>query len=189
MKQKYLKYVVQTYDSMQFSGLNNWSEFLNDLHSIIGTLNGSVDGQELTIKKILIHFRIKADDIETVLPVLVQTAGTWSDTQGIISGIDQEILDQSIDASFGYYPLSKNVKVLRQAPGDTTGIAEAHISEFTCEVPQHIVQLLNKEAETTRDQTISYGLVGWDGTTDLFLYVTSIVEIDFVKVRKGITIR
>jgi hypothetical protein len=147
----------------------------------------AADGQTMRISRMVMHYRahLAATNFFTAQAVLVQTAGTLSDTTDIADGspIDTA-LDQACDDVLGYTKLGK-LAVPRFAPvNGTTQLEIVRSVPF----PQGIIQLLNKELETERLQDLYLALVFF-GCTNAAHYVSMDIEVDYTTVRKTISLR
>jgi hypothetical protein len=97
-----------------------------------------------------------------------------------------ELIEAGCDDDFGFHKLG-SLRTSKLLPTGT--LATKFGFEFSIDIPQHIVQLLNKEANTERLQDIYLGLagIGSDNSDSLTHEVFS--EITFTTRSKGITIR
>lgn len=157
-----------------------------NLNTVIETL--VADGKQALIKAIIISIRAKvsvADNVFALLPVIVQTAGTFADTANLTDREISAILDQCIDDEFGVLKMG-NFRVSKSGPTGT--LADRQIIETRYIVPPAILKLLSKESSSERLQDIYIGFVGLsDANNDI--EVDSYYEIEFVERTKGITIR
>jgi hypothetical protein len=121
---------------------------------------------------------------------VVQTTGTWTDTVDINQYIIDKILDSCIDDVFGYQLLGDK-SVSRRVP--TNAATSATGLEFAVqrcvEIPGNLLQILNKESETERLQSLFFGVVGNAITASQVIHLKWFTEIHFVGVAKKIILR
>ena len=192
-KQKQRKYLHHTSTSITggASGINkHFVEAIQNIHTTVENIL-SADGQKSKISAFWFTFRLDSEEKFGVLPVIVQTAGTITDTIDLASNIEDVNLDSCIDDVFGYQNLARVTKVARRIPsqdGSAAGGRE-HGLEFTVQVPGNFIQILNKEVETERLQNLYMVLYGFLADNDQVLHIKTTTEIDFVGVRKTIILR
>jgi hypothetical protein len=99
------------------------------------------------------------------------------------------MLDGGIDDEFGFQIVG-TPKVSRvKNVSDDNGIETHQVLEFTISLPKNIINLLNKESNTERLQSLIFGIVGLCSDAQGSISLTGFYEIDFIERRKGITIR
>lgn len=152
------------------------------------------DGEYAHITKMRVYLRLYSLNLTSpylACPVVVQTAGTFTDT------VDQNLnpptyymsLDGAISDEFGFQKLQE-----AKASGiinitDDGGNELHQTMNFILNIPQNVIRLLNKEANTERLQDVYLGLVGIAiASTASFAY-NLIIETEYVLKSKGITIR
>lgn len=163
---------------------------INNLHDVAEAIT-SGDGQKSKVAKFLSHLRCYSANIFGIGALIVQTAGTITDVVDITSPkILDSLLDGQIDDVFGYqivtpFGMSRNV------PGDdpTAAASLQYAREFTVQVPQNNIQLLNKEIETERLQNLFLVIYGYSTVNSQVINIQTINEIDFESIRKTIVIR
>lgn len=160
-----------------------------NLHTTIEAISGA-DGKQIQVSDIRIHLRIYSEEELNlpycILPVIVQTAGTWGANFDLALNTVRQLLDNSIDDVLGYYALG-SFRVSKHMPS-----FDSHIKgiEITISIPQHILQLLNKETETERLQSLLVGVVGKAGSVAAQnIELTAYTEIFYTERRKNIVIR
>ena len=117
-----------------------------------------------------------------IQPVVVQSAGTFTDTvDQNVSTID-EALDAAIDDEFGYQKIGsiRNSKI-----HPFSGLDQI---ETKVQIPRNLINLLNKEVSTERLQSLILGIVGHAEITGTIV-CTWIGVVNYIETRKGITIR
>jgi hypothetical protein len=118
------------------------------------------------------------------LPIVVQTAGTFTSTVDLSAGQVQEHLNSAIDDDFGYQIIGK-----QSCSKEISDSATGTYVQRRVVIPQNIIQLLNKEVGTERLQSLYFGIAGVQGaTTGSFTMETQELTRYTLK-KKGITIR
>jgi hypothetical protein len=128
------------------------------------------------------------DEPYFIVPVIVQTNGTWTSNDNIshTSGIEN-MLAGTIDDVLGYYAYPPRNS--RRKPVSTiAGATGSNCSEGTLIVPQHLIALLRKEIATERLQSLKFGFVGIGANTQV-LQVRCLLTIKYDEVRRSIAIR
>jgi hypothetical protein len=159
------------------------ANFLN-LHTHIETILG-VDGSRPLIKRIVFHIRMYADDHFMSRFLAVQTAGTVSDNDNATPALTAVMIAANCDDVFSFIPLGP-MRMSRRIP--STVASDNRASEFTIVLPQHLIQLLNKEVETERLQDLKLVAVG-RSTNGTVITIEYGIEVEFIEVRRNITIR
>jgi hypothetical protein len=161
-------------------------ELIQDLHAMVETISGT-DGVQIKVDSVTIGVRLDedSDDSFTVLPVVVQTAGNLTSQTDLASSKISELINSSCDDVFGYYALG-NVRISRSHP--TIGTNSQKV-ETTVQLPQHLVNLLNKETETERLQSLIVALVGKTFQNNVNLEGQCWIVVEYHEFRKNIVIR
>lgn len=160
-----------------------------NLHSMSEALTGVGDGVRVDLKKIRISFRSLESSTPafyfTILPVLVQTAGTLSDTANLSVGVCDSMIASACDDVFGVESLGP-VRTSK-AYADTSAV----FCDFTVEVPQKFLQLLNKEHKSERLQDLYFAIVGAaeTGAAAGSIKIKSHLEVRYSLHQKKIVIR
>jgi hypothetical protein len=143
------------------------------------------DGKRAYLKRIRFFLRCESTGPFGIIPVAVQTAGTFADTANLADQEVQDLLDGAIDDTFGFEPLADFFVAKRMAP-DANNMD--WVVERSFEVPRHLLNLKNKEGETERLQEIYLGVVGQTRTNvDITFYIGRIAE--FTAINRSIAIR
>jgi hypothetical protein len=163
-------------------------EYTHNLHALIEAIR-SGDGFQPKVAYIRFHLRIYSsdNDLFAFQPVIVQTAGTISDTANVAVTNISAMLDSAIDDVFGHQKIGP-MKIGRRIPGNSSANNFVGI-EVTLEVPANVLEILNREAESERLQNLSFVLVGATQNNDTLLSFDGFVEIAYVEVRKKIILR
>lgn len=160
---------------------------VEDLTTILEGL--STDGVKPIVKKIrfLMHaYSTTATNHPVICYGIVQTAGTITDTVNLNEeNAISTNLASCIDDEFGFQ-LVNQPKGSKLAPND----GATHTMEIiqNLDVPQNVINLLNKEVNTERLQglnLVAYGVQLQTGTTVL----RPTMYIEWIERSKGITIR
>jgi hypothetical protein len=186
-----MTYLNVTADSIATGANTGFAEnpLENSLQAICAGL-ASVDGNRINVSS----FRIKlslycagASKSFGIQPVIVQTAGTFSDINNLVGRTVSALLADAIDDIFGY-DLLGNVRFSKIAPsGDGTVAGSMEIIETTITLPAKVLNILNKESESERLQDLYLGYVGIGDT--LTLTVKTVYAIEYTEVRQKIMIR
>lgn len=124
-----------------------------------------------------------------VQPVIVQTAGNLADTVNLSSHSVVDIVDAACDDEFGIQMIAEpKVATLKNVSIDS-GIKRYYILEMQFDVPQNIIQLLNKEQQSELTQKLYIGLAGLFSANVATLTLEGFEFIDYIIMQKGITIR
>jgi hypothetical protein len=163
-------------------------ENLVDLSSHMETL-ASEDAQKVIIKDITIWLRTHnlTNVCYFIVPMIVQTAGTFTDTVDIADRIISTILAAAVDDECGYQLLG-TPRVAKPIFGNGAAAVPSWIIDTRIVIPKNIINLLNKQVSTERLQEL---LVGYYGAaiTNNEIYVDGVMEISYLISDKGITIR
>jgi hypothetical protein len=187
-QRKIKEYLTVAQNQSTTAGTNKgYTQNLVNLHDLIEGIK-SGDGIQIRISSIAIDLRIVAanDDYHFIIqPVMVQTAGTWTDTADLSQRVVGEMLDASIDDVFGFQLIGEAKTARRLFP-----VANMiHGFEIRIMVPTNIVQLLNKETETERLQNVLFGVVGVCLTSSDIVAHYYTARVRYTEERKSITIR
>lgn len=179
------KTIIQSTDS-------GFVENMNSLYSILETLISTTDGIKPHVKRI--RFFIRAHVSTSDAPflgqlVVVQTNGTFTDSVNLSGREISTILDSAIDDDFGFQFIGEpKVSVVKNV-SDDGGLELHYLYEVQVDIPQNLINLLNKETHTERLQDLYMALVGvTSGTSDVIL-LKHFYIVDYVETRKSITIR
>jgi hypothetical protein len=170
------------------AGARAFSTFIYNLQEQMEALGG-LDGAKVQIKNIRFHMRFYSNEEFAVQLALVQTAGAWTTTDDLDIAIVDAILNSCIDDVFGSYLLNQ-MQYSKRVPSDdmTAAAPQSQGLYITAQLPQHLIQLINKEVETERLQELKFGFCGFNQAAENIEY-NGYVEVDFITVRKNVTIR
>lgn len=189
-KQTYFSFIgVNTIAAGANRGFGN---SLINLNTLMESL--VADGKVSKVFNLRFHIRALGQTAEcsfALIPLIVQTNGTFTDTVNLSNREISAVLDQCIDDEFGLqkigdFRVSKVIPIADDAAGG--GVKRLFGSEFTVQVPRNIVNLLNKETSTERLQSLHFAIVGSTNPTQS-ISVETFYEVTFVEKTKGITIR
>jgi hypothetical protein len=171
-----------------------FSHFVEGLFNLHTTIEGiaSADGQKTKVKSIRLTVRAWSRNTFHTMPVIVQTAGTITDTVDLETYFIQDVnLDQVIDDVFGYQNLFPNIKTSRRVPTTNPTADTGYItaSEYSVEIPGNILQILNKETETERLQNLHLVLYGGMHADNQVIILNKRIDIKFINTRKTIILR
>lgn len=164
------------------------SSNLFNLHEIIEALE-SVDGKLAVPLGARVHLRAYSRDPFWIVPVVVQTAGTWSDTFDINDPRIRKILDDSIDDVFGYKDLPGSIAKRVPTSDPTVATGSLFGVQRTIEIPQNFINILRKEVETERLQDLLIGIVSYVHDPDKEINWDAFLEIDYYVRSKEIVLR
>lgn len=162
-----------------------WCENLNDLHTLVeGIL--STDGYRPLVKSLRIHLQVFSQYPFEIQPLFVQTAGTFTDTVDIATGVTEAIVNSAID---DVYSIQKTgtMNMALKMPGEGGGYSFCF--KRTIDIPANILQLLNKEIETERLQDLYSALVGTCRSNNQAYTIEVLTEINYTTVSKKIVLR
>jgi hypothetical protein len=159
------------------------------------------DGKYPIVRDITVHLRtIKELKTTTdfdglcmynILPIIVQTAGTFDFSSSQAYNNVNTLINQAIDDEFGFQKLREPLEAKithiynNSAQGYTHAIIECNMKIV---IPQHIVALLRKEVSSEKLQDLYLGLVG-KATGSFDIFVNGSWVINYTEGTKGITIR
>jgi hypothetical protein len=151
------------------------------------------EGMKALIKNIKVYLVAKCtteDEFFFIQPLVVQTAGTFTDTddQTIQDSISEQ-LDPCIDDEFGYQKIGnlRRAKLLKS--GTAADVSSRYKIESQFDIPRNVVNLLNKEQSTERLQNLILGITGGCINTTATIEVITLYDISYSIMKKGITIR
>jgi hypothetical protein len=176
-------------DSIATGANGGYVENLWNLHTLMDSYRTD-DGVKKRIHFCRIGIRLYSASAVyafTLLPVVVQTAGTFTDTINQSSRIVDSLIAAAIDDVFGYDPLG-NTRFSKIVAGDGTLAGSIHSIETTIQLQPKHLQILNKEVESERLQDLYVGFVGV-ADSDLSLQLNSQIEIGFTEQRQAVVIR
>jgi len=171
------------------SANRGFAQNVKDLHGLVESIRAA-DGIQIQVSEIRMAVRITGlanKDPFGLVPVAVQTAGTFTSNDSVSYRVIAEMLDQAIDDVFGYQPLSEPKFSRLLVKSDSTSAYQG--LEFTLVIPSNILQLLNKESETERLQTAYVGFVGVVHDTDDTLTFHVTTSVKYTERRKKLVIR
>jgi hypothetical protein len=187
--QQYLKHLPETITGGGSSLGTTFAENLEALHNLIeGIL--SVDGYKPKVSSIKIHLRMYSEQVFSIQPIVVQTAGTFSDTVDNANSVVETLLNDAIDDVFGYQRIG-NVSTAKRVPtSDASSSSGTELGiQRTVEIPGNILGILNKEVETERLQALYFGFVGIMTANTQNITVESCVEVTYSTISKKIILR
>lgn len=179
------QYMGSESDTMTYAagGSRRGSEVLWNLSDTVDLLSSS-DGAKPRIISIKITVHASGTVQFGLLPIVLQTAGAWTDSVDQALQKVEEVLAVDVDDVFGYQPTKREWQIARFVP-----FADPQfISRFSVDIPQNIIALLNKEAETEKLQSLYAGHVVTSTANDVYS-VTSHIEIRYTETRKSIVMR
>lgn len=192
-KQQSRLYAAHLSDTVTMGAAGAGKAFADNLYNLHDQLEAilAADGQKAKCSRIVAHFRVTSESVFSVAPIIVQTAGNFTDTVDLASGIVDVNLDSCIDDVFGYLLQGNILPVARRIPSsDSTAASGQEMGrEFAYQVPGHIIQLLNKEVETEKLQNLFLGLYGVAAGNNQLIYIEIDLLIEFIGTRKTIIIR
>jgi hypothetical protein len=153
------------------------------------------DGEKPRISSMRIFVRLyKAatadpNGLIALQPLVVQTNGTFTDTENQAVHTIAELLDAAIDDEFGFQKLG-DLRVSKIKNTTDDGGNEGHeVLNFQIDIPGNIIGLLNKEVSTERLQNLSFGLAGKTAINAGTIGYNIWYRVIYIKQAKGITIR
>lgn len=194
MKQnnKLLHYIENYLEGVAMGAAGGNKMFVSNvvnLNTLVETTVGT-DGKRALVSKMTWFCRFYSSKNFLFIPLIVQTAGTVSDTVDLDFNTIRQSLDSAISDVYGYQTLG-NFRFPKRVPADdyTSSSPEHFGTELTLELPQNIRQLLNKETETERLQDLYFVIVGLATGNSQQIDLNTAVEIQFVESRRAIVIR
>lgn len=188
-KNKIIKYTDFEFETLDCtSSASGGSEQAIALSALLETLQ--TGGHKAHVRRVRVQIRHTADEYFAAQLVVVQTAGTWSQVLDGSTNVDT-ILDASIDDVFGSSLIGPYQLAKRAPVNDPTVSSQTmtFIIETTRELPQHLVQILNKEVSTERLQNLFIGSIFTVGQGASQINSTYFIEIDYTLDRKTIVLR
>jgi hypothetical protein len=188
-KQPRLTYIDKGQDTIAPGANLGFYEEFQDLHSLAETIGGT-DGKTIYVHAIELHIRVYSGDGDStfvITPVVVQTAGNLVDTANLAARSVHELLNGACDDVLGYQVLGPS-SVARKIPDDATNAYHWGV-EITRQVPGNLLQILNKEVETERLQSLHVGLVGVPQTGTSNLLVEYFLLLHYTERRKKVQLR
>jgi hypothetical protein len=147
----------------------------------------TLDGQKPKVSRISCRLFAHSDYSFNVRAFLVQTAGTIIEDDAITQTEVSEIIDAMCDEPFGFRELGENQYTKRIPSNDSTS-SQGKENGLTrlIEIPQDIIQLVNKEIETVRLQDIQILLIGSSTADSQVIDFFDSITIYYTSVAKGI---
>lgn len=163
---------------------------MQNLHSLISGINDE-DGNRKVISEVQFIMRAYVADsaIFGLQPVIVQTAGNWSNTINLAQRTFDTALAASIDDVFGYDRLGGMRFSKAKPTGDGTLATLIQSIESNVTLPAKFIQILNKEVESERLQDLFFGFVGLSLNTGLTIYIYLQIVVQFIEQRQKVVIR
>jgi hypothetical protein len=157
----------------------------------VGELLTGADGQKAKILAVNVTHRCYSEENFAIMPLIIQTAGTITDSVAIAQPTQDVGLDSAIDDVFGYQPLSKFLRTSRRVPTRDAQAAAGteHALQFAYTIPGNILQILNKELETERLQDLYVVLHGFHFANSQTINIHTNIELLFVNIRKNVNLR
>lgn len=151
----------------------------------------AADGQKPKVQSVTLTIRAYSNDLFGMCPIIVQTAGSFMDTVDLAGKIVDVNLDSVIDDVYGYQLLHQNVGTSRRLPTDdaTASPSNGFGREFTVTLPQNAIQLLNKEIETERLQSLYFAVYGFLTENNQVITLSCNFHVKFKAIRKTIILR
>lgn len=189
--QNKVKFVYVTKKTITQTSNQGFVENIQDLSVITDGLVGD-DGQRALVKKLRAHIRVYTtinQNPYTMVPIIVQTAGTFTDTVDLAEGDISVMLDSAIDDDFGFLLITEPKCATSKNTPEDGGPFGYYIWEMSFDIPKNILALLNKETQTERLQSLILGIAGMQTSTAGVLIMTTHLVVHYKEIRKGITIR
>lgn len=185
-------YISMYYDTITptTASTSMWSEFMINLNTLIDTISSLSGGNKIQISNIQVKLRAEAaaNKFFCLQPLLVQTAGNWTDNVSTGQLIYEMVLDNSIDDLFGY-DLLGDIRVSKIRPtgdGTTATLVQSIETQFTL-LPKHLL-ILNRHSDSERFQDLLLGFIGLEEGTNIILF-HGIIQVDFIEVRQKVIVR
>lgn len=159
--------------------------------SLTATAEGLVsDGQKPIIKnwKVTMRAQSGAEDFFSLNPMIVQTNGTFTDTDDQAVTTQAGLLDGAINDEFGFQKVGSSRVSKVKTPLDAGATPHTYV-ETQFDLPRNVINLLNKEVSTERLQSLLLGVTGCCINTAASITIAIHHEISFMVKAKGITIR
>jgi hypothetical protein len=172
------------------ANLGFYEELIN-LHTLAESI-GSADGKKIRVTHMIVNIRAymaEADGIFHLTPVVVQTNGNCVDTVNLAARKLHEIIDGAVDDVFGFQVVGPT-RSSRRVPMDSADAADlgAFGLEFQIQIPQNLLQVLNKEIETERLQDLHLGFAGITHANNT-ISVFFCGRVDYIELKKQIILR
>jgi hypothetical protein len=189
VKQPTLTHIVVHAESVTPGANLGFVEVVDNMHSTLEALGGT-DGKSPYVKSITFHVRAysgSGDSTFILIPVVVQTAGTFVDTANLTARQIHELLNSACDDVLGYQVLGVP-HVARKVPDDAIN-AYHWGCEFAVRIPGNLLNVLNKELETERLQDLYFALVGVPNSGANDLYIETWYTFEYIERRKTVQLR
>jgi hypothetical protein len=192
MKKNNISRIMLIQDSVAIGGNLNAFEVLESISNTIES-DLSSDGQQVKLKSLVYHIQLHgaiglysaASKFFCIQPLIVQSSqGSVADIINLVEGNLSTIIDSGVADEFGYLKLG-NLRTSKQLPYDATMIPRI---KTRIQVPQHIIDLLNKQSNSERLQDLFSAFTVHTGV-DQTIYYTAYAEYTWELISKGITIR
>ena len=186
---------VVTHQSNTFSAIDRMAALnLANLSSKFAAIATATAGFP-NVKKMTLRIRCFRNNpantsLWAVIPVIVQTDGTFTSTTDLATSEINSALDSAINDVFGFQKL-QNVRVCKVINvTDDGGVGWNQEVQINMDLPRNILNLLNKQNQTERLQDIYLGLLMKNGNDAAAVVTTAgFVEYIYEEKAKSITIR
>lgn len=184
------RHYIQIPDSNSITCSSNYGFFENieDLTALLESI-ASDDAKKVKVSRIRCTLRIYSTTVEenfSILPVIVQTNGTLADGVNLGSNNVSDFIDTQCNDEFGFQEIG-NMRVAKHMPDATT--AHLWVVETAFDIPKNIINILNKEHQTERLQSLILAFLGKGQSTSFTLEAISHLEVFYDFTAKGIIIR
>jgi hypothetical protein len=177
--------------TMGAAGANKgFADDLQNLHSLMDSIAAD-DGVRPHASRIRYQILVTSPSPFWAQLIALQTNGNITDVVDIVPSTLDDLIEPMTDDVFGYQKLTES-KLSIKSPTLAAGTVHA-VNNFCCRLvgnlPGNLLQLLNKETETERLQTLSLALVGKAYTNDQVISFWGCLEVEFVQIAKKIVLR
>lgn len=183
-------WTVETTASITSTSGKGWVENVKALHDLIESF--TTDSERPVIKRLEFHikmFNTTSNVPFGFVPVVVQAAGNFSSQVNLTNGNSfGENLNTCCDDVFGYQKIGEP-SVGRITNFLASTFEKHYFVNRKIVIPQNIINLLNKEINSERLQTLYLGLCGWIENTSASLQLEVTSYCEWIEKSKGITIR
>jgi len=163
--------------------------FTTDLSSVVDGLADDVYAEKARISKCKIHAQFNGTTPFIGTVYLLQTAGTFTAGAYTSTYKIESVLADAVDDEVGLLPLFQPKASHYVMTYDNGGPVQWHQLSFVGNLPKKVINLLNKETQTEREQELLFGAVVQTELSGEYVTLTMFLEIEYANVSKTITIR
>ncbi len=174
-------------DSVSPGANGGFGDLQFNLNTEVETLTSSIsEGMVAHVTSLTFDVQFYNNDDETVqgviIPVIVQTAGTFTDTVNLTYRTVEGVIDGCCDDEHGQYAFPM-VSIVKEPAVAVAGFAAG--ARCRVRMPQHLLDILNSETQTEKLQSLIFAVVG-STTINKTFNIRTHYELKYTLVKRSI---